>query len=93
MEKFEVSEIINLIFSVVFFFILITMLKNRRQVIPQLYIMGTIMIVAGNIFTVFEAVFLPVLFNHAEHISFTLGTVFFFGGTIKLLVKNDRAYN
>jgi hypothetical protein len=88
MQNVEGPELVNLIFSTVFFIVLLSMIRKRVHFIPDLFIAGTLLVLLSNFFTVAESFLFSALFNVAEHISFTIGTLCFCLGSINLLRKD-----
>lgn len=84
MDAFQPSELINLLASLIFIVILLNLLRNKNWFIQRTFIIGIFLLLAGNIFTVIESFIFPAIFNAIEHISFTLGTIYFFIGTLRI---------
>lgn len=89
MGNTESVEIINLIFSLVFFLVLYRLFYSNMKLVPHSFILGIILVLLGNVFTVLEGFILPTLFNSIEHLSFTLGTLFFFLGALKAFLVHE----
>lgn len=81
---FQESEIINLILSVASLCIFISFLRKYRLAGLRLFFAGFGLILAAQLFTVVEGVFLNSFFNHLEHLCYGLSGVFFARGCLRL---------
>lgn len=90
MSEVEPAELINLIATIAVVIVLFQLVRSKVSLFPSLFVWGVFFVMLGNIFTVLETFLWPTLFNHSEHLVFSLGTICFCAGSFKILLRNGR---
>lgn len=80
----ENSETVNLIISISFFIYFLYFVKASEIRIDSLWVLAMFCIILSNIFTIVEGYFWEQWFDFLEHASYTLASLLFFSGAIRL---------
>jgi hypothetical protein len=84
MDAFQPSELINFLASMIFLVVLLSLSRSKNWIIQKIFVIGIFLTLTGNFCTVIESFIFPKVFNIIEHFSFSLGTICFFIGTIRI---------
>lgn len=84
----EEYEVVNLAMSLLLFGVLLRIYYTSGRAFSILWVVGIAIVIIGNIFTVAEGFYFPVIFNLIEHICYPLAALLFLTATVKLTKTN-----